>query len=186
MRVIESSAFRSMPWKNGKGVTTEIHREDDAAGDMLWRVSMAGVTEDGPFSSFPGYDRHILALTGDGMDLVGGPDGTIRVAPLFTPHPFSGDWPVEARLLGGPLTDFNLIIRRNWASGCLMVWDNYNPAPRSLPRGTRLLWLQSGTAQLSSSSVSTGQACLLESGENVTLVTSPGTRIIACTLQPAC
>lgn len=186
MRVIESSAFRSMPWKNGKGVTREIYREDDAAGDMLWRVSIAGVTEDGPFSSFPGYDRHILVLTGDGMELDGGPDGTIRVAPRFTPRCFSGDWPVTARLLGGPLTDFNLMVRSNWATACLTVWDDNHPAPRTLPDGMRLLWLQAGTSQLGAIRFAAGQACVLDPGEDVTLVTSPGSRIIACAVQPAC
>lgn len=174
-----------MPWKNGKGATTELYREDDAAGDMLWRVSIAGVTEDGPFSSFLGYDRHILALTGEGMDLEGGPDGAIRVAPLFTPRSFSGDWPIAARLLAGPLTDFNLMIRRDFGRGRLLVWDDSRPSPPVIPLGSRLLYMQTGTAHLGPTPLESGHACLLEHGEDVTLVTSPGTRIIACLVQPA-
>ncbi len=174
-----------MPWKNGKGTTTELWREDDPAGDMLWRVSIAGVTEDGPFSGFPGYERHILALSGEGMMLDGGPDGPIRVAPAFVPKSFSGDWPITARLLGGTLTDFNLIVRRDGGRGAMNVWDDVRTPPSSLPAGTRLLWLQSGTARLGTVTIAEGQACLLEPGEDFTLVTSPGTRIIACRVQPA-
>lgn len=185
MHIIPPADFRSMPWKNGKGTTTELWRADDPAGGMLWRVSIAGVTEDGPFSGFPGYQRHILALSGAGMILNGGPHGPIRVTPAFTPKSFSGDWPITARLLGGALTDFNLIVRRDWGHGGLDVWDAENPAPSALPAGTRLLWLQAGTARLGAATIAEGQACLLEPGENFTLVTSPGTRIIACCVQPA-
>jgi environmental stress-induced protein Ves len=47
-----------MPWKNGGGETTEIAVFPDGAGlsDFDWRVSMARVDGDGPFSSFPGIE----------------------------------------------------------------------------------------------------------------------------------
>lgn len=185
MTPIGPQAFRAMPWKNGKGVTTEIYREDDAAGTMLWRVSIAGVSENGAFSSFAGYERHILALSGGGMELEGGPHGIIRVAPPFVPRTFSGDWTVSARLLGGPLTDFNLIIRRDWGTGCLRVWDDNQAMPSAPPAGTRLLWLQTGALRIGATALAAGEACLLEPGEDFTLVPSPGTRIIACMVQPA-
>jgi uncharacterized protein len=158
VKLLSPSDYRIMPWKNGLGSTTELWRADDPEGRMAWRVSIAGVTEDGPFSPFPGYDRHILALEGEGlkeegtkeegMELDGGPDGPIRVAPAFTPRCFSGDWPITARLLGGPLTDFNLIIRRDWGSGELMVWEGATSAPQALSGKLCLLWVQAGTLEL--------------------------------------
>ncbi|MBM7325185.1 HutD family protein, partial [Agrobacterium sp. S2] len=48
-----------MPWKNGGGVTTEIivHPAKASMADFDWRISMANVAQDGPFSIFPGVDR---------------------------------------------------------------------------------------------------------------------------------
>lgn len=47
---------RRMPWKNGRGETTEIAVWPEGAGlqDFGWRLSMAGVSEHGAFSAFPG------------------------------------------------------------------------------------------------------------------------------------
>ncbi len=53
MRRLTAADYRTMPWKNGLGQTTELHRVDDATGQMLWRVSIAGVAQDGPFLAVP-------------------------------------------------------------------------------------------------------------------------------------
>lgn len=59
-----------MPWKNGGGSTEEITRD---AGTGLegfgWRLSIADIGESGGFSTFPGYERVISVLQGDGMTL---------------------------------------------------------------------------------------------------------------------
>ena len=78
MRLIGPADYRHMPWKNGGGVTIEI--AVSPSGSSLdtfdWRVSMATVIEPGPFSSFPGIDRTLCVLTGNGSVgsiLMGGP-----------------------------------------------------------------------------------------------------------------
>ena len=55
-RILRSPDHRRMPWKNGRGETTEIavHPAGASIDDFGWRVSMAGVAEDGDFSLFPG------------------------------------------------------------------------------------------------------------------------------------
>ncbi len=116
MILLTPADYKVMPWKNGLGSTLEIHRADGRHGRMDWRVSMATVAEDGPFSNFAGFDRHIMAIAGAGMVLEGGPDGPISVVP-FSPCRFSGDWPVTARLTDGPVKDFNLMARRE-------AWDS--------------------------------------------------------------
>ena len=55
-----------MPWKNGGGVTVEIYTNPPSAA-FDWRVSIATVNAAGPFSTFAGYERHIMTLTGEGM-----------------------------------------------------------------------------------------------------------------------
>lgn len=64
MRHLENTAYTSMPWKNGGGVTTEIivHPAKAPMADFDWRISMANVAQDGPFSIFPGVDRTLCIL----------------------------------------------------------------------------------------------------------------------------
>ncbi len=108
-----------MPWRNGGGVTSEILVE--RAGErFLYRLSIADVTTDGPFSRFEGYDRHIVVLEGKGMTLDANENGRMTLVP-FEPRAFSGDWDIVGRLVGGAVKDFNLIVDRAWASSSLEV-----------------------------------------------------------------
>ena len=78
LRIFGPGDFRVMPWKNGAGSTTELLIDPPGAtlaGGFRWRVSMATVAESGPFSSFPGLDRTLLLLEGEGMELDHGPHG---------------------------------------------------------------------------------------------------------------
>jgi environmental stress-induced protein Ves len=61
--------LRTLPpqrWKNGAGTTREIAVEPAGAGtdDFDWRLSLAEVDRDAPFSAFPGVDRCIVLLRG--------------------------------------------------------------------------------------------------------------------------
>lgn len=120
MRLIRSSEYRVMPWKNGGGTTNEILVEPGAGDRYRYRVSIADVASDGPFSRFDGYDRHIVLLEGAGMTLDAGANGRIELLP-FVPHAFSGDWDVTGRLKDGPVRDFNLIVDRSYATASLDV-----------------------------------------------------------------
>jgi environmental stress-induced protein Ves len=108
--------FRSMPWKNGQGVTHEIAREP-AAGNFLWRLSLAEVAASGDFSLFPGYDRTIALVAGDGMELEFEEAPTKRLERLLEPFGFRGEWHCRSRLLGGPCRDLNLMVDRSRATG---------------------------------------------------------------------
>ena len=109
--------YRLMPWKNGRGVTTEIaiHPPSaDLAGKPFdWRVSMADVKQDGDFSSFPGYDRSILVAEGAGMELDFDAAPAVRLQGAGATTLFSGDWRTRCRLLDGPVRDFNVMTRRD-------------------------------------------------------------------------
>lgn len=110
-----------MPWKNGGGVTTEIC-VSPVAGAFDWRVSIATVNADGAFSSFTGYERHIMALAGEGMVLDIEGRGKFILEPL-KPFSFSGDAQVHGSLLQGAVRDLNLMVRRDFGSGTLRVTD---------------------------------------------------------------
>ncbi len=108
-RIISLEEYRRMPWKNGRGFTWEIGRfPSDGAQPFDWRLSIAEIREDGPFSAFPGYLRIINTLEGNGFRLTvdGRPTGPLR---RYDPFVFSGASAVESALLDGPIRDFNLI-----------------------------------------------------------------------------
>lgn len=111
--------YEQMPWKNGAGITTELAR----AGSVQsydWRLSIADITTDGPFSSFPDCGRIITVLEGAGMQLTvdGQPSGVLR---QFTAFTFDGDSETDCALIDGPVRDFNLIYRRSHV-GSRFVW----------------------------------------------------------------
>jgi uncharacterized protein len=125
MRRLTPADYRRMPWRNGGGTTTEIVVEPAnvalTGARFVYRVSIAEVTSDGPFSRFDGYDRHIVMLSGAGMKLDCGVQGLIELRTAFAPRSFSGDWDVLASLVAGPVRDFNVIVDRTRASSSLTV-----------------------------------------------------------------
>ena len=122
VRVLFPHHWQTQPWKNGGGITHEIVREDDALGTR-WRVSIAEVASDGPFSRFDGIDRIILMLTGNGFCLHGvGADPERIVSPL-QPFAFPGEAVIQCMLVAGPVRDFNLMSRRQDVQAALQVLD---------------------------------------------------------------
>jgi environmental stress-induced protein Ves len=115
MRILRSAEYRSMPWKNGGGVTTEIVVSPAAAGldDFDWRVSMARVENGGPFSQFAGIDRTLAVLEGEGisLDIAGRP--SVAMTKAAAPLSFPADAPTQAALIAGPITDLNVMTRRS-------------------------------------------------------------------------
>jgi environmental stress-induced protein Ves len=109
--------FRSMPWKNGQGVTHEIAREPALAENFLWRLSLAEVAASGDFSLFPGYDRTIALIAGDGMALDFEEAPAKRLDRPLEPFDFRGEWHCRSRLLSGPCRDLNLMVDRSRAVG---------------------------------------------------------------------
>nr|WP_268894909.1 HutD family protein [Steroidobacter agaridevorans] len=115
LNVLRAAAHRRMPWKNGGGETSEIAISPPGAtlDSLDWRVSMAVVAQDGPFSIFPDIDRTLCILDGQGMALdFGAAGGTRTVTRDTAPFPFPADLPVQARLLAGTIADLNVMTRR--------------------------------------------------------------------------
>ncbi|WP_405947329.1 HutD family protein [Streptomyces prunicolor] len=114
IRVLPASARTAVPWKNGGGVTREIAAWPEGAGmdDFAWRVSLAEVAADGPFSAFPDVDRTLTVVEGAGMDLtVGGERWLVNTR--YEPRDFRGDVPTDCRLLDGPVVNLNVM----WCRG---------------------------------------------------------------------
>lgn len=104
--LIRQSDYKQMPWKNGLGQTAEVDRIPAGAENYLWRLSQAAVQADSPFSVFPGFDRYLVVLRGDGLYL-----NERQLDPL-QPLRFSGEEEIHCRLIGKPVLDAGLIFNR--------------------------------------------------------------------------
>ena len=113
-RLIRAAECRSMPWKNGGGATIEIcvHPPGAELEDFGWRVSIATLASDGPFSVFAGVDRTLTLLAGDGLWLVIGDAAPVRLGRDSAPLSFPADVPTWSTLIGAPVTDLNVMTRR--------------------------------------------------------------------------
>lgn len=113
MKLIRRSDLTAMPWKNGGGVTYEVaaHPPGASLDDFDWRISMAEVASDGPFSAFPGIDRTLTLMDGAGLalDFAG---ATVSLTPGAPPLSFPGEVPVTGRPLDGAILDLNVMTRR--------------------------------------------------------------------------
>jgi len=101
------------PWRNGGGVTRELAVWPDAR-DWAWRISVADVEQDGPFSSFDGVARHFAVLSGAGVRL--DVDGTSHALDATSaPFAFDGGVRTGCTLIAGATRDFNLMTVRSRA-----------------------------------------------------------------------
>ena len=111
--LLRGSDYRRVRWKNDGGWTTEIARDPaDDALDFRWRVSIADIESDGPFSLFPGVDRDLVLLSGAGMDLDFADALPLRIDERFQHVHFRGECETQCRLIAGPTRDFNVMVRR--------------------------------------------------------------------------
>lgn len=110
-RIIPSHEYRRERWRNHLGWTREILRAGPA-DDWNLRLSIAEIEQDADFSAFPGIDRELVLLHGNGVRLRF-EDG--RCAELLPPHQrlrFAGEDRLRGELIDGPTQDFNLMWRR--------------------------------------------------------------------------
>ena len=118
LRLIPAHEYRRERWRNGLGWTREILRQPDGE-DWDWRLSVAEIEADAPFSTFAGVERCFVLLHGEGLRLhlqpTAGDDDSARVLAVEPPHGrcrFTGESDVRAELMSGPVHAFNLMWRR--------------------------------------------------------------------------
>ena len=114
LRIIRSADYPMRPWKNGGGTTRDIAVSPPGASldDFVWRLSLAQVDRDGPFSRFDNVDRTLVLLSG-AMTLhqPGRRIDLVRHQPVA----FEGERAIEATVAGGTTLDFNVMTRRGRA-----------------------------------------------------------------------
>lgn len=124
MSILRLADCPAVPWKNGLGRTRELAIQPPGAGmdDFLWRVSVAEVETAAPFSAFPGIDRVIALLDGDGFTMTLDDGRVHELTTPCVPFAFPGEAGVHVALAGGPCRDFNLMLRRGRARGGIEAW----------------------------------------------------------------
>ncbi len=184
------SKYKEMPWKNGGGTTWQMRLEppqaDFPTAPFVWRLSSAVLTQDGPFSVFPGLRRLLTVVEGHGLLLSG------RLLQPGEVLEFSGDTPVHAQLVDGPVRDVGVIADPSRVDVLMQL--------QQLPKGThefaandhRLLVLH-GAPQAGAIAVQTqgaGEFSLnyldlieLEVGEACVLRAAESTRVVVIRLR---
>jgi uncharacterized protein len=188
LTLIRGADLVAAPWKNGGGVTREVaafpERGDGAAlSDFVWRVSVADVAQAGPFSRFDGVDRALVLLSGAGM-LLDELDGAQVVKTHALQQPldiarFDGETRIDARLVDGATRDFNLMVRRDLASGEVDVWHAglQSDASRTLSADVVLFYCASGSVALTAGDA---KAQSLEAGDTLRI---DAPNALACRLE---
>ncbi len=114
IRLVANSDFNRMTWKNGLGTSWEIARGDRPSGVASWRLSIAEIGADAPFSIFPNIERHLTVIEGNGIVLTSPLAGETTLC-RFQSLRFAGEDPIRAHAISGPTRDLNLMVdRRDW------------------------------------------------------------------------
>ena len=108
-----------MPWANGRGTSYESASDRNEAGEWTWRLAMAPVNEDGPFSRIECVNRFLVVVDGAGM-LLSVDRKKLQCLPMQVVR-FRGDAITEATLTDGPIMDINLMVRRKEAEGEMAI-----------------------------------------------------------------
>ena len=118
--ILRAADRLAVPWKNGGGLTREVaaHPPESDLGNFDWRVSLAEVRRGGPFSAFPGIDRHMAVISGCLELSISGRDA-LTLSTNSAPLSFPGEVPVYAEPHAESVTDLNAMTRRDRFRACL-------------------------------------------------------------------
>ena len=130
-----------MPWANGRGTSYEIASDRNESGEWAWRLAMAPVNEDGPFSRIECVNRSLAVVDGAGMQL-SVDRKKLQCLPMQVVR-FRGDAITEATLLDGPIMDINLMVRRKVADCEMAIVSD-----TGLLRGASIVVAIGGSAQV--------------------------------------
>ena len=114
IEILEPTQFKTIPWKNGQGETTELAiNEGGNLDDFDWRLSIASVCNDGLFSNFSGYQRNLILIDGQGISLQHDGKSTDSLENTLDIASFNGACQTYGKLTLGAIKDFNIITKTN-------------------------------------------------------------------------
>ena len=174
--IVRFAELPVIPWRNGGGVTREVAASGGSGPqDFDWRISIADVSQPGPFSAFPGVDRVITLVEGERMELV--IDGAVHVLGLHDSLSFDGAGQASCSLPAGPTRDLNVMTCSDRRSAAVAVRDLSETRPIAVS-GDQIAVLLTGSAVVAGADESQAHLEPLDavcpSGLHVRLVTGSG------------
>ncbi len=107
VQLITQAHYKKMPWKNKKGITSQICIQPQEAQlenlSFDFRLSSAPIKENAGFSLFKGMNRILIPIKGKGFYLNG------ALYELHEVAHFSGDEETQCDLVNGEVVDLGLI-----------------------------------------------------------------------------
>jgi environmental stress-induced protein Ves len=166
---LPSFRFQRERWRNGAGWTRAIVSEPPGEPDFGWRASIAEIDQDCAFSAFPGYDRELVLVAGEGGRLLFGDGRSIELSPPRGRVAFAGEDAPRCEI-AGRLQVFNLMVDRARHSAELLHRPLVGPMVFFPEPAVRwLVLLLSGRARLPD----TPNSLLLEHGDALLLTPEP-------------
>ncbi|HEY0332494.1 MAG TPA: HutD family protein [Stenotrophomonas sp.] len=118
-RLIPAQSYRRERWRNQQGWTREILKVGPSA-EWTLRLSIAEIEQDADFSAFPGVERELVLLQGNGVRLRFDEGRCVELLPPHQRVRFAGEATVRGELIDGPTHDFNLMWRRDAVQASLL------------------------------------------------------------------
>lgn len=110
LTIFPPEIFKTIPWKNGLGHTTELAINEGGSLDNFdWRLSIASVVNDGDFSNFAGYQRNLVLIEGKGLILDHRNGDIDNLSQLLDIAHFDGGCKTHGKLVNGGIKDFNIM-----------------------------------------------------------------------------
>lgn len=180
-RRIVAARCAAVPWRNGGGVTRELDAASGGAPD--WRLSLADIDRDGPFSVLAGVDRVFAPVEG-ALALVFAHEAPRALDATSAPFAFDGALAPHARLAGGrPARALNLMCARGRRTGSMrrvVLADGGTPDAVDLGASTRagadvLAWyVQDGCVTVGGAAYRAGTLLLLHEPSDGAAATPAG------------
>lgn len=170
-RVLRFADTPLQPWRNGSGITRQLAVWPPMSGGNAfgWRISAAEVTEAGRFSDWSGFDRELWITQGPGIRLTDPADGTVTTLRRGERLDFPGERRYACALLGGPVRDLNVMLKRG--CGTLQSTLVRGDAAWPLVPGHHILYCAAGSARV----LAAGQSiATLSTGDALHLVPDTG------------
>jgi len=186
-RVIPAALYQRERWRNGRGWTREILRLPEQ-GDWQLRLSIAEIEHDAAFSAFPGIERELVLLQGEGLRLRFADGRCETLLPPYQRLRFAGEEDIVGELVDGVTQDFNLMWRRDALHAELL----HRPLVGNMlfftePQAAWAIHLLAGQAVFEGSelpALSAGDTAWLGAGEWQRYTLSGGGELLAIRLTP--
>lgn len=183
--LLKNQNYAMMPWKNGRGFTSEIAifptQSTLSENNFSWRLSSAEVAENGPFSGFPGCDRYLAIIEGLGLKLQFENESKLIDQNSFIQ--FSGEEKVFSELINGKIKDLNLIVKKNIHD---IQFSILNTSVNKLSKGTSIIFVMEGSVTVNETLAEKFDTVIVETEQdenNIRILPAQNSKFVLITIS---